>query len=102
MEQNRTRRASNMWAAQSDAELALVARRGEKAAFVEIVSRYQTMVCGIAFGILNDFAASEDVAQEAFLIAWRKLAEVREPEHLRAWLAQITRNAALTSIRRRG
>ncbi|HEX7858700.1 MAG TPA: sigma-70 family RNA polymerase sigma factor [Verrucomicrobiae bacterium] len=102
MEQNGTRKSSNVWAAQSDAQLVVVARRGEKAAFVEIVSRYQTMVCGIAFGILNDFTASEDVAQEAFLIAWRKLAEVREPEHLRAWLAQIARNAALTNIRRRG
>jgi len=74
---------------ESDLELVHAARRGEKRAFVEIVARYQAMVCGIAFGILGDFAASEDAGQEAFLTAWQKLHELREPERLRAWLAQI-------------
>ncbi len=78
-----------------DAELARAAQRGDKRAFVEIVARHQAMVCGIALGILADFAASEDVGQEAFLTAWRKIHELREPARLRAWLAQIARNAAL-------
>lgn len=84
----------------SDAELVHAARRGDKRAFVEIVARHQAMVCGIALGILGDFAASEDAAQEAFLTAWRKFHELREPERLRAWLAQISRNAALGHLRR--
>src|SRR5687767_4984711 len=84
----------------SDAELVHAARRGAKRAFVEIVARHQAMVCGIAFGILGDFAASEDAAQEAFLTAWRKFHGLREPERLRAWLAQIARNAALGHLRR--
>ena len=78
----------------------LAARRGDKRAFVEIVSRYQAMVCGIALSILGDFAASEDAAQEAFLTAWRKISDLREPQHLRGWLAQIARNAALGLLRR--
>src|SRR5437016_2900783 len=78
-----------------DAELVHAARRGDKRAFVEIVARHQAMVCGIALGILGDFAPSEDAAQETFLTAWRKFHELREPERLRAWLAQIARNAAL-------
>lgn len=88
-------------AGSSDAELVHAARRGDKRAFVEIVARYQAMVCGIALGILGDFAASEDVGQEAFLTAWRKFHELREPERLRAWLGQIARNAALGDLRRR-
>src|ERR1041385_1256095 len=88
-------------AATPDAELVLAARRGDKRAFVEIVARHQAMVCGIALGILGDFAASEDAAQEAFLTAWRKFHELREPERLRAWLAQIARNAALGQLRRK-
>ena len=84
----------------SDAELVRAARRGDKKAFVEIVARHQAMVCGVALGILGDFAASEDAGQEAFLTAWRKLHELREPERLRAWLAQIARNAALGQLRR--
>src|SRR5438093_5084588 len=83
-----------------DAELVQATRRGDKRAFVEIVARHQAMVCGIALGILGDFAASEDAAQEAFLTAWRKFHDLREPERLRAWLAQIARNAALGHLRR--
>src|SRR5712691_10482839 len=82
-----------------DAELVRAARRGEKRAFVEIVVRHQAMVCGIALGILGDFAASEDAGQEAFLTAWRKIHEIRDPERLRAWLGQIARNAALGQLR---
>src|ERR1051325_5754994 len=83
-----------------DADLFHAARRGDKRAFVEIVARHQAMVCGIALGILGDFAASEDAGQEAFLTAWRKIQELRDPERLRPWLAQIARNAALAQLRR--
>jgi RNA polymerase sigma factor (sigma-70 family) len=83
-----------------DEELIHAARRGDKRAFVEIVARHQAMVCGIALGILGDFAASEDAAQDAFLSAWRKLHELREPDRFRSWLAQIARNAALGHLRR--
>src|SRR3954462_10384560 len=87
--------------AASDAELVQAARRGDKRAFVEIVARYQAMVCGIALGILGDLAASEDAGQEAFLTAWRKIQELRDPAALRAWLGQIARNADLGQLRRR-
>src|SRR5262245_60082279 len=83
-----------------DADLVEASRRGDKRAFVEIVARHQAMVCGIALGILGDFAASEDAGQEAFLTAWRKIHELREPERLRAWLGQIARHAALGHLRR--
>src|SRR6185436_15047927 len=85
----------------SDAELVYAGRRGDKRAFVEIVARHQAMVCGIALSILGDFAASEDAGQEAFLTAWRKIHELREPDRLRAWLGQIARNAALGQLRRK-
>src|SRR5438034_11394463 len=84
----------------SDAELVRAARQGDKPAFVEIVARHQAMVCGIALGVLGDFAASEDAAQDALLTAWRKIHELREPERLRAWLGEIARNAALGHLRR--
>ena len=93
-------RPSNGENGASDAELVQAARRGDKRAFVEIVARHQAMVCGVALGILGDFAASEDAAQEAFLTAWRKFHDLREPERLRPWLAQIARNAALGHLRR--
>ncbi|HZR21337.1 MAG TPA: sigma-70 family RNA polymerase sigma factor [Verrucomicrobiae bacterium] len=84
----------------TDAELVHAARRGDKRAFVEIVARNQAMVCGIAYAILTDFSASEDAAQDAFLTAWRKIHDLREPERLRSWLGQIARNVALGYLRR--
>ena len=87
-------------AALSDAQLVRAAWLGDKRAFVEIVARHQAMVCGIALAVLGDFAASEDAAQEAFLTAWRKIHELRDPERLRAWLGQIARHAALGARRR--
>ena len=87
-------------ASSSDADLVLAAANGDKQAFVEIVARHQAMVCGVALGIVGNIAASEDVAQEAFLTAWQKIRELREPEKLRAWLRQIARHAALGHLRR--
>lgn len=85
----------------TDVELVLGVRRGDRRAFVEIVARHQAMVCGIALGILGEFAASEDVGQEAFLNAWNRFGDLRDPENLRAWLGQIARNTALGHLRRR-
>ena len=68
----------------TDAALVLAARAGDKAAFVQIVTRHQALVCGVAFGLLSDFAASEDAAQEAFLTAWKRLGDLREPDKLRS------------------
>src|SRR5262245_58958114 len=84
----------------SDAELVRAAWRGDKQAFVEIVARHQAMVCGTALGIVGNLAASEDAGQEAFLTAWLKIHELREPERLRAWLRQIARHVALGYQRR--
>src|SRR5690349_6712082 len=95
-----TQRANGGSSSTPDAELVRAAWLGDKRAFVEIVARHQAMVCGIALGILGDFAASEDAAQEAFLTAWRKFHDLREPEKLRSWLGQIARHAALGHLRR--
>ena len=85
-------------ASSSDADLVRAAARGDKQAFVEIVVRSQAMVCGVALGIVGNIAASEDVAQEAFLTAWRKIHELREPEKLRAWMRPRCANVCLPNI----
>src|SRR5688572_1457026 len=99
-ETNNLRLAAGQATSAPDAELVRSARRGDKRAFVEIVARHQAMVTGVALGILKDFAASEDAAQEAFLTAWRKIHDLQDPERLRGWLGQIARNAALGYLRR--
>jgi RNA polymerase sigma factor (sigma-70 family) len=78
----------------TDATLVAECLRGDRSAFATIVERYQGMACAVAYSRLGDLAASEDAAQEAFLVAWRNLASLREPDRLRAWLAGIVRNTA--------
>jgi RNA polymerase sigma factor (sigma-70 family) len=98
---NRNQKAVIAESATPDAVLVRAAQCGSKRAFVEIVARHQAMVCGVAFSILGDFAASQDTGQETFLTAWRKIHDLREAEKLRAWLARIAHNAALGHLRRK-
>lgn len=78
--------------AASDAELIDASRRGEHAAFGRLVERYQALVCAVSFTATGDRALSEDVAQETFLVAWRRLGELSESGKLRPWLCGIARN----------
>ncbi|MBX2803946.1 MAG: sigma-70 family RNA polymerase sigma factor, partial [Myxococcales bacterium] len=56
----------------------------------------------IAMAILGDAAEAHDVAQDAFLRAWRRLGTLQRPERFRSWLYEIARNAARDRLRRRG
>ena len=51
---------------------------GDKAAFNQLVARYQTQVYGLAFNISRNFSDAEDLAQEAFLRAYLSLHQLRE------------------------
>lgn len=66
-----------------------VAAEQRLAAFGEIVRRYQDMAYGCAYAILGDFHLAEDAAQEAFLAAFRGLAQLREAKAFAGWLRRI-------------
>lgn len=85
----------------SDAELVGDCLANERDAFAEIVSRYQTLVCSLAYSATGDRARSEDLAQDTFLAVWRQMSELREPAKLRAWVCGIARHRIQDSIRRR-
>lgn len=59
----------------------------------------QGVVYQIAYGVLANAADAEDVTQDVFLRAYRKLASLREPEKFRAWVARISRRLALNRRR---
>jgi len=75
-----------------DAELVDLSLRGDRDAFARIVSRYKALVCSLAYSASGSLAASEDLAQETFLTAWKELPFLREPAKLRPWLCGIARN----------
>ncbi len=70
-------------------------RLGDREAFARIVAQYQGMVSAVTLNITGDFAQSEDLAQETFLTAWKKLPELREPEKLASWIYGIAKRTAL-------
>ncbi|HWB11779.1 MAG TPA: sigma-70 family RNA polymerase sigma factor [Pirellulales bacterium] len=84
----------------ADVELVGRTRSGDRAAFGELVGRHQAAVCGVAYALLGDVGGSEDVAQEAFVAAWRQLGELRELSKFKSWVCGIARNLALASVRR--
>jgi RNA polymerase sigma factor (sigma-70 family) len=75
---------------------------GSREAFGRIVSRYQSLVCSIAYSATGSVSQSEDLAQETFVNAWTELRGLREPSRLRAWLCGIARNLVNNSLRRQG
>ncbi len=86
----------------SDAALVAACLRGDKTAFLQLVRRHQALVCAIAYHGTGDFAASEDVAQETFVAAWKKLSELREPQKLKGWLSRIATTLAADWRRKHG
>ena len=82
----RTRNADS-----SDAALVMASVGGDRDAFGKIVIRYQSLLCSLAYSSVGDLSHSEDIAQEAFVEAWRKLATLREPAKLKSWLCGILR-----------
>ena len=89
-------------ATSEDAELVNSSLAGDREAFGKIVSRYQSLVCSLAYSATSSLSQSEDLAQETFLTAWKQLAELREPPKLRAWLCGIARNLINNSLRKQG
>jgi RNA polymerase sigma factor (sigma-70 family) len=66
------------------------------------IRRFQSRVFGLALTILRDRAQAEDIAQEAFLRAW-KHGSSYDPRRgtVAAWMARITRNLAIDALRLR-
>jgi RNA polymerase sigma-70 factor, ECF subfamily len=83
-----------------EAALVRAARNGDREAFMQLVRAHQAGVRAFAHGLVGDRMLAEDIAQEAFLRAWRGLAAFRGDAGFATWLYAITRRAALDQLRR--
>ncbi len=77
-----------MFEAKTDAQLCGLSAGGSADASTELVRRTQGAVCAVTYAATGRRDTSEDLAQETYLLAWRKLRERRleEPEKVAAWL----------------
>ena len=85
----------------SDESLVRCCLAGDRDAFALIVGKYQSLVCAVAYSATGNFASSEELAQDAFLVAWRSMNQLRNAAGLKSWLCGIVRNLAHQSIRKR-
>jgi RNA polymerase sigma-70 factor (ECF subfamily) len=84
-----------------DSALVAAALRGDAASFGALVERYQQPAFRAAYLLLRDAPAAEDVAQEAFVRAFRQLKSFRHDAPFRPWLLRIVTNLALNELRSR-
>lgn len=84
-----------------DEELVASALNGGPDAFGLIVHRYQHAVYAVALSRLHSFAEAQDVAQQVFVEAYQKLAKLRDPGRLGAWLRAAATKRSIDAIRRR-
>jgi len=80
--------------------LVAAARTGSQAAFGELVTMHQRAVFRTAMAALGSREDAEDAAQDAFVVAWRKLRGFRGDSTFRTWLMTITWRKALDKRRK--
>jgi len=89
----------------ADADLVAASLSGHKDAFEELVRRYQGPVFGLALSVTRNPEDAADMAQEAFIRAYSKLAQFKTDRSFRNWVMAIcvnlTKNRFRTRTRRR-
>src|SRR5688572_18913740 len=76
------------------------ARDGDEGAFTELVDLDGDRCFAIAYRILRDVDRAKDAVQQAFLLAWRELHRLRDPERFEVWLYRLLVNACYEEARR--
>jgi len=83
-----------------DHELVSAVRRGEDSAFEELFSRYRSRIRAYISGTLSDSDRAEDITQEVFLSALRRLRDTERPIAFKPWIYQVAKNACIDELRR--
>lgn len=88
-------------AATIDEALVARARRGDAGAFTEIFERYHGRIVNYLYGLVHDRELANDLAQDAFLKAYKALPRMDDELRLAPWLYRIAGNTAFSALRRR-
>ena len=80
----------------SNAELVKKSQLGDKNAFEELVRRHQELVFSLAYKLTGNRELANDVAQEAFIRAWKAIDKFRGDSTFGTWIYRITVNTAWT------
>ena len=87
-------------AADSDQRLVAAVRAGDDRAFEVLYERYQRRIHAYVLGMVKDHGRAEDVTQEVFVSALRRMRETEQPLAFKPWLYQIAKNSCIDAFRR--
>jgi RNA polymerase sigma factor (sigma-70 family) len=85
----------------TDQQLVLAVRSGDDRAFEELFSRYRGRISAYALGMVGDHARAEDITQDVFISALRRLRGTERPIAFKPWLYEIAKNACIDEFRRK-
>lgn len=88
--------------AEEDRRLVLLACEGDVASFSRLVVKYSGVVRALVRARLRGRAEAEDVSQDVFLTAWRRISSLDEPDRFAGWISTIAVNRALEVLRQTG
>ena len=84
----------------SDHQLVSAVRRGDERAFEQLYARYQRRIGAYVLGMVKDHGRAEDVTQEVFVAALRRMRETERPIAFKPWIYEIAKNACIDQFRR--
>ena len=85
----------------NDVELIQRTLTGDDHAFSLLVGKYQKQAHALAWRIIGDFHIAEEITQDAFLIVYRRLKTLKEPQRFAGWLSVITRRRCFAWLRKK-
>jgi RNA polymerase sigma factor (sigma-70 family) len=84
----------------SDHSLVRAVRKGDDRAFEALYSRYQRRITGYVYGMVKDHGRAEDITQEVFVSAFRRMRATERPIAFKPWIYEIAKNACIDAYRR--
>ena len=85
---------------QTEHKIIRKAAKGDRAAFRQLVLEHSHAMFRLAWRLSGDETAAEDIVQEAFIKAWRKIGDFRMDASFKSWLHRITVNTAMDYLRK--
>jgi RNA polymerase sigma factor (sigma-70 family) len=84
----------------TDIELVSAVRKGDDRAFERLYERYHRRIAAYIYGMVNDYGRAEDIAQDVFMSALRRMRETDRPIAFKPWVYEIAKNACIDQFRR--
>jgi RNA polymerase sigma factor (sigma-70 family) len=86
--------------ASDEHELVSAVRLGDDRAFEQLFSSYRRRISGYVYALVGDYGRAEDITQEVFISALRRLRETDQAIAFKPWIYEIARNACIDEFRR--